>query len=75
MFASWPALDSGRSDHGQALMSVSTIVVAINARLLQRQIWLRGAGLSVHVHYVVPADDTQLREVMEQVVQTIRSGS
>lgn len=44
----------------------------IDARLLQRQIWLRGAGLSVHVHYVVPADDTGLREAMERVVQTIR---
>jgi hypothetical protein len=45
----------------------------IDARLLQRQIWLRGPGLSVHVHYVVPTEDTALREVMERVVQTIRS--
>lgn len=45
----------------------------IEARLLQRQIWLRGPGLSVHVHYVVPADDTVLREAMERVVETIRS--
>ena len=45
----------------------------LDARLLQRQIWLRGPGLSVHVHYVVPTNDTALRETMERVVQTMRS--
>jgi len=45
---------------------------AIKARLLQKQVWLRGPDLTVHVHYVFPTDGASLREAMERIAQTVR---
>jgi hypothetical protein len=42
------------------------------ARLLQKQAWVRSQGLSIHVQYVVPKDDSALRAALDRVVATIR---
>lgn len=44
----------------------------IKQKLLQRQMWLRGEGLAVHLHYVVPAGDPGLHAAVERVVGTAR---
>ena len=45
---------------------------ALKARLLQKQMWLRGRGLAVHLHYVTPSDDPGLRETLDRIVHTVR---
>ena len=45
---------------------------SIKADLVQVQMWLRGAGHSVHVILVAPRDATALREAMEKAVGTLR---
>jgi len=45
---------------------------SLKADLVQTQMWLRGAGRSVHVIFVAPTEATALREAMERVVGTLR---
>ncbi|MEB2320833.1 MAG: hypothetical protein OZ935_19530 [Pseudomonadota bacterium] len=45
---------------------------SIKADLLQTQVWLRGAGLSVHLILVCPREAAALREAMERAARTLR---
>jgi hypothetical protein len=48
------------------------IGASLKADLVQTQMWLRGAGRSLHVIHVTPTDATELRAAMEKVAGTLR---